>query len=157
MVSFSMCIGSCVLLCGRAAQLSGERILFVVSIFASLLLMHFVKIFQHVSRSVMGLVMFMLCSQSFGLGIGYIVPWLHSFGVKPVVKMALKRSQRYFIDVVPSFLKTIYGIPEGPAAEKEFIFRIVSVISFGVKGVVVSLYHSGLMCSFGSNSFSHSG
>lgn len=84
MIDCKMWIGSCVLDPGSAAQLFGERIGCVANTDDSLSLMIFVKIFLTVSRSVMGCVMLMLCFQSRGLDIGYIVPSFHSVGSCPV-------------------------------------------------------------------------
>src|SRR5690349_21187795 len=65
-----MCIYSWVLDSGRAAQLCCERIWYLTSIETSRLFRIFVKIFLAASRSVIGLVILRLFSQSLGLGMG---------------------------------------------------------------------------------------
>ena len=65
-------IGSLVFPCGSPAQFRGERIGCDVNVFASLLLMIFVKIFFPVSSSVIGRIRFKLCSQLYFFGMGYM-------------------------------------------------------------------------------------
>src|SRR3954463_9413962 len=89
MILFIICIGSCVLLPGNAAQLSSDRIGWSAMVFASLSVIILVKIFLPASSNVMGLVMLRLFSQSLGFGIGYIMPRLHSLGVIPSVRIEL--------------------------------------------------------------------
>ena len=54
---------------GRVAQFRGDKICLSIRTFASLLVMHLVKIFRQVSSSVIGLVIWRLFSHAFGLGI----------------------------------------------------------------------------------------
>ena len=83
MIILRMCIGSIVFPPGSPAQLFGERMLYLVKVFARQLLIIFVKSFLQVSRSVMGLVMLILFSHSFFLGIGYTKPLSHCVGTSP--------------------------------------------------------------------------
>src|ERR1051325_5675736 len=100
-------MGSCVLHPGRAAQLRGDRICLSMKTCANLLVMHFVKIFRHVSSSVIGLVIWRLFSHAFGLGIGYMLPFFHSIGDFPDVRILLKSEIRYLSAVGPNFLNAM--------------------------------------------------
>src|SRR4051812_43859204 len=131
---FMIWMGSLVLPPGNPAQLNGESIERFVSVLARRLLSIFVKTFFPVSMSVMGLVMLMSCSQSFCLGMGYIKPMLHCFGISPVARILLKMLVRISSAVFPKCLKRSYLIPDLPGADSFFIFRRVFWISVVVIG-----------------------
>ena len=63
-------MGCCVLLPGNAAQLRGQRIWCLERIVVRRLVIPLVKIFRHVSKSVMGLVLSRLFSYAVVLGMG---------------------------------------------------------------------------------------
>ena len=133
----TMCMGSWVLQPGSAAQFSSQRMLCSKRTFAILSVIALVKIFLHVSSRVMGLVLFMLFSHAVVLGMGYMLPLLHSVGVECVISILLNRSHICCIPLVPNFLNAIYGMPDGPGAEVAFREYMMLRISSVVNGVRV--------------------
>ena len=105
--------------------------------------------FLAVSSSVMGLVIFISPIQSFGFGMGYIVPCFQFKGMISVFRISLYIWFSRVRPLDPIFLYAMYGIVEGPGA-LAFLFCLREVrISSMVISVVLWLYHSGSMFSFG--------
>src|SRR3954467_2319684 len=152
-----MWIDSCVLHPGSAAQLRGERIVCVFKTSVILLVMHFVKIFRQVSKRVMERVWLRLFSHALGFGMGYMLPLLQSSGVSPVLRISLKSLVMWFVALGPNFLKTIYGICEGPGAEELDLVLMTLFISSVVNGCKDCLYQFGSTVFIGGYSSFHSG
>src|SRR3954462_13446369 len=115
-----------------------------------------IKIFLVVSSSVIGLVIFISPIQSFGFGIGYILPFFQSKGICSVVMILLKRVFKRSMLLSPRFCRSMYEISEGPNALFLFFSFITDLISAVSIGVMQFLYQAGLSTSLGSYCFCQS-
>ena len=75
-----------------------------------------------------------------------MLPFFHSFGDFPEVRMWLNSEVRYLSAIGPSFLKGMYGSEESPGADLLLLSFMTALISSIVKEVVVDSYHNASMC-----------
>ena len=151
-----ICIGYWVLLPSSPAQLLEEKISWWRHILLILSEMMFMKIFLVVSKRAMGLVILMSPSQSFGLGMGYMLPFFQSFGIVSELRIVSKRCLRKVIPFFPRFLRAWYSMKEFPGALLFFFLWIAFLISSNWIGSVHSWYQDDFIWFLGLYWFFHS-